>query len=256
MTLASSLYVQSGIKYILTQGDSILIASLASLEDQGAYALSSNYGGLVARMLFQPIEDSSRNLFARLCAVPTAEKTAPADKLKNDGASAEPKKDSIRQANSTLQDILRFYTLMSLFAFALGPTIAPLLLKLVAGSQWSDTSASEVLGTYCYYIPLLAINGVTEAFVAATATTAELGAQSVWMGAFFAGFAGSAYLFLRVLEMGAKGLVLANCVNMASRIIFNLAFVSRFFERHQEVRFFGFHIHWVPLTEDCSASIS
>lgn len=73
--------IQSSIKYVLTQGDSLLIATLASLQDQGAYALSSNYGGLIARMLFQPIEEASRNLFAKLCASP-ADDPASSEKAK------------------------------------------------------------------------------------------------------------------------------------------------------------------------------
>ena len=226
-----SLTVQSSIKYVLTQGDSILIASLASLQDQGAYALSGNYGGLIARMLFQPIEEASRNLFAKLCApvtVTSSEKSSTA-------AKSAPSADGVRKASTTLRDILKFYSLVSLVAFSLGPSLAPLLLSIIAGSKWSATGAGDVLGTYCYYIPLLAINGVTEAFVAATADQKELYAQSFWMGGFFAAFAGSAYLFLRVLELGAKGLVWANCVNMGCRIVFNLGFVRRFFARKGQV---------------------
>jgi oligosaccharide translocation protein RFT1 len=55
------------------------------------------------------------------------------------------------------------------------------------------------------------------------------------MGGFSVAFAGSAYLFLSVLQMGAKGLVLANCVNMVSRIIFNLSFVKRYFAERNVV---------------------
>lgn len=220
--------MQSSIKYVLTQGDSLLIASLASLQDQGAYALSSNYGGLIARMLFQPIEEASRNLFAKLCA-------KPADKGKDgESKSQQPAPDGIKQASSTLTLILKAYSLIGLVAFAAGPTAAPVLLSLVAGSRWADTGAGEVLGCYCYYIPLLALNGVSEAFVAAVADNTQLYAQSIWMGGFSAAFAGSAYLFLRVLQLGAKGLVWANCVNMACRIVFNLSFVKSFFaKRHQ-----------------------
>jgi len=211
---------------VLTQGDSILIASLASLQDQGAYALSSNYGGLIARMLFQPIEEASRNLFAKLCA-PTTSSVASKDEKKAG--------DGVQQANSTLTLILKAYSLISLVAFAAGPTVAPVLLSLVAGSRWSHTGAGEVLGCYCYYIPLLALNGVSEAFVAAVADNKQLYTQSIWMGGFFAAFAGSAYLFLRVLELGAKGLVWANCVNMACRILFNLSFVKNFFAKRGQV---------------------
>lgn len=129
------------------------------------------------------------------------------------------------------------YGLVSLVAYAVGPSAAPLLLRLVAGARWSDTGAGDVLGTYCYYIPLLAVNGVSEAFVSATASTRELRKQSIWMGGFSVAFAGSAYLFLSVLQMGAKGLVLANCVNMVSRIVFNLSFVKRYFAERNVVSF-------------------
>lgn len=230
LSLSISLYVQSGVKYVLTQGDSILITQLATLEDQGMYALSANYGGLIARMLFRPIEDSSRNLFAKLCA---SSDKGDQKAVKSDGKAGKSDeksgKSNLQQAMLFLRDLLHLYGLGSLLAFAIGPTAAPLLLRLVVGNRWADTGAGEVLGTYCYYIPLLAINGVSEAFVAATASTRELQWQSLWMGGFSAGFAASAYYFVVVLEQGAKGLVLANCVNMTLRILFNLSYVRRFF---------------------------
>ncbi|KAK5684200.1 Oligosaccharide translocation protein rft1 [Elasticomyces elasticus] len=225
--LSASLYLQTGIKWLLTEGDKLLVSAFATLEDQGMYALSANYGGLIARMLFRPIEDSSRNLFARLCA--TAEQDKKTDVRPPSNPDTPQKGPS--QAATILHNLLRVYSIASLIAFAVGSTAAPLLLQLVAGSRWTDSGAGEVLATYCYCIPLLAINGVSEAFVSATASTAELQRQSIWMGAFSAGFALSAYVFLRVLEMGAKGLVLANCVNMALRIVFNLSFATSYFAR-------------------------
>lgn len=220
------MYLQTGIKYVLTEGDKYLISALATLKDTGMYALSANYGGLIARMLFRPIEDSSRNLFAKLCS-----DAGEVRQVSGVTKKTESKQNTanVQQAATVLQDLLRIYGLVSLVAFAIGPAAAPLLLRLVAGARWSDTGAGDVLGTYCYYIPLLAVNGVSEAFVSATASTSELRKQSIWMGGFSVAFAASAYLFLSVLQMGAKGLVLANCVNMVSRIIFNLNFVKSYF---------------------------
>jgi oligosaccharide translocation protein RFT1 len=219
--LSLSLFLQNSFKYILTQGDSLLIAALASLHSQGSYALASNYGGLIARMLFQPIEESSRNMFARVCAPSSSTNRI--------------SKDGVREAKSMLSNILRLYGIIALVACVLGPTLAPLLLRLVAGNRWADGEASEVLATYCYYIPLLAVNGITEAFVAAVATNSELYTQSLLMGGFFAGFAGAAYVFLHVLQLGAQGLVYSNCVNMGLRIMFNTWFISRYFEKNQQV---------------------
>ncbi|KAF2821765.1 Rft-1-domain-containing protein [Ophiobolus disseminans] len=226
LRLTGSLTLQSTLKYILTQGDSILITSLATLADQGAYALASNYGGLIARMLFQPIEESSRNMFAKLCA---DNETVPETSKEQDSPRNEEQKQNLAQASRVLATILRLYSIISLFAVVVGPTLAPLLLGIVAGKQWSATSAAKVLSTYCYYIPFLAINGVTEAFVAAVATSKELYAQSVAMGIFFAIFSGSAWFFIGQLELGGSGVVLANTVNMGLRIVWNTWFIKKFF---------------------------
>lgn len=226
--LSASLYLQTGIKWLLTEGDKLLISAFATLEDQGTYALSANYGGLIARMLFRPIEDSSRNLFAKLCASPTNPNTAAdQEKKPNPNPSNTP---NLPRAAQTLHTLLHLYTLLSLPLLTLGPTLFPLLLHLTAGPHWtSHPTASAVLATYSYCIPLLALNGVSEAFVAATASTAQLQRQSIWMGFFSAGFAVSAYVFLRVLGMGARGLVWANCVNMGLRVGFNLRFAKGYF---------------------------
>ncbi|EME42161.1 hypothetical protein DOTSEDRAFT_175036 [Dothistroma septosporum NZE10] len=220
LNLSFWLYFQEGIKYFLNNSDVLASIAAVSLEDQGNYAISTNYGGLIARMVFRPIEDSSRNLFARLCS---KQELAPTK------TTFVKESAHFKQAASVLGDILRVYNIISLIVFAVGPSAAPLLLRLVAGSRWSDSGASEVLGTYCYSIPLLAINGVSEAFVAATATPSDLFQQSFVMGGCFAGFAGSAYFFLQIMGLGAKGLVFANCVNMGLRVVYNLWFVRRYF---------------------------
>lgn len=207
------------------------------------YALAANYGGLIARMIFQPIEISSRNLFANLCAESSKDisekgteesRSTKESSAKSKGETAV-KSNNISTAASILKDILRAYSILSTICFALGPTLAPLLLRLVAGSRWTDSGAGKVLGTYTFYIPFLAINGVSEAFVAATASTKDLRNQSLWMAGFSALFAASAHFFLKVLGLGAEGLVWANCVNMSLRVAFNLFYVKGFFRENGEV---------------------
>ena len=51
----------------------------------------------------------------------------------------------------------------------------------------------------------------------------------MWMLGFSAGFAATGYLVLGVLGMGARGLVLANGVNMVVRIWWSWGFVSGWF---------------------------
>ncbi|KAH8820988.1 Rft protein-domain-containing protein [Xylogone sp. PMI_703] len=216
LVLGSSLFVQSLVKHVLTQGDSLLIASLASQRDQGIYALASNYGGLIARLLFQPVEESSRNYFGKMLS----------------SLDGEPSNEIVSKASKSLHSLLRAYVLLSICILSVGPALAPFLLQMVAGSRWTTSGAGEVLSTYCYYIPLLAINGVTEAFVSSVATQAEVNYQSAWMLAFSAGFAAAAYTFLSVLNLGAEGLVWANALNMAFRIVWGTAFIKNYLKRH------------------------
>jgi oligosaccharide translocation protein RFT1 len=250
--LSASLFVQNSFKYVLTQGDGILIAALASLGDQGAYALASNYGGLIARMLFQPIEETSRTIFAQLCSTQDDDAQVAKDPSKKEKS---PTQGTSRQANvasarEVLQNVLKFYTIIGLVACTIGPTAAPILLRIVAGSKWADTEASSVLVAYCYYIPLLAINGVTEAFVTAVASNSVLHIQSALMGVWFFAFGGATWFFMRVLALGARGLVFANCVNMALRIIFNTWFFAGFFKENKVVSLVWFQSS--PVHSKCS----
>lgn len=205
-------------------------------------------------MLFQPIEISSRNLFATLCGA-SSKPSKPLNETSKKGKSttdSSATNDNLQSAALVLRDILRVYSIFSLIVFAIGPTAAPLLLRLVAGSRWSSSGAAHVLGTYCYYIPFLAINGVSEAFVAATASTKDLRDQTFWMVGFSALFGLSAYAFVSVLGLGAEGLVWANCVNMALRVVFNFAFVRRYFAERGRVRIFSIRslCSWVDTNDE------
>lgn len=240
LKLASSMMVQSFVKHILTQGDTFLVSALSTPTAQGVYALANNYGGLAARLVFQPVEESSRNYYSRLLSSdggepapssPTAEQKTAAEK--DGGASgqvgARPSKAALAQASDNLTSLLRFYTFASVPLLALGPTAAPLALSLIAGPQWTASGAGEALAAYVYYIPLLAINGLAEGFVASVATEAQVHLQSAWMTAFSVLFGVSGYVFLSVLDWGAVGLVWANGINMAGRIAWALWFIRRYF---------------------------
>lgn len=224
LTIAINLFAQSTLKHILTTGDALLIAALTSLPSQGAYALASNYGSLVARILFQPLEESSRSIFGRLLS-PQQELTPSSNKL----VPPESERRSLQQAISYLRSLLHFYTLVSLLSVSLGPTVAPILLGIIAGPRWTSTAAPAVLAAYCYYIPLLALNGILEAFVSAVATPAQLRQQSAWMLAFSGAFATTGYFVLKLWDLGARGLVLANAINMVLRIWWSWGFVRDYF---------------------------
>ncbi|KAI0155447.1 Rft-1-domain-containing protein [Hypoxylon sp. FL1284] len=219
LRLASSLTAQSFVKHLLTQGDTFLVSILSDPKSQGVYALANNYGSLVARLLFQPVEESSRNYFSKL--------------LSSSSATRSPNRASVAKARSDLQALLKFYVLLSVVVVTLGPYGAPLLVQIVAGARWSASGAGSVLARYCLYIPLLALNGVAEAFVSSVATESEVHRQSLWMGAFSLAFGVAGFVSLRVLDLGAAGLVYANAINMLCRIVWSGAFIARFFRENK-----------------------
>lgn len=236
--LASSMMVQSFVKHILTQGDTFLVSALSTPTAQGVYALANNYGGLAARLVFQPVEESSRNYYSRLLSsdgepaqsnLAPEKQTADNDKGSSGQGGSRPSTTALAQASENLTTLLRFYTFASVPLLALGPTAAPLALSLIAGPRWTASGAGEALAAYVYYIPLLAINGLAEGFVASVATEAQVHLQSAWMTAFSVLFGVSGYVFLSVLGWGAVGLVWANGINMAGRIAWAVWFIRRYF---------------------------
>ncbi|KAL1979670.1 hypothetical protein VTN96DRAFT_5382 [Rasamsonia emersonii] len=216
--LGANGYLQLIVKHLLTQGDSMILAALSSLEDQGIYSLVSNYGGLVARILFQPIEESSRNLFARLL---------------NSGGTKNHDIGGVNAAKSHLIDVLRAYGILAALTFAIGPSVVPLVLHVLIGPRWMSPKVESLLSAYCYYIPFLAFNGITEAFVSSAVSASDMRKQAAWMGAFSACFAAVSFLLLQLGGRGALGLVWANIINMSIRTVWSYLFIKKYLRQHK-----------------------
>lgn len=227
LSLAATMYLQSVFKLLLTQGDSLIFSFLSSLADQGAFALASNYGGLLARLVFQPVEESSRNTFGRLLS--------PSHTISRGGSSSSARSSTSKassnapnptaQALKFLSTTLHFYLLLALPLLSVAPYVLPVVVGQIIGADWLTPSTASLLATYCYYIPLMAVNGVLDAFVTSVATPAQLRAQSVWMLLFTALYGAAAWSMLKIFDMGAVGLVAANMLNMALRIVWSAVFI-------------------------------
>ncbi|KAG6044149.1 hypothetical protein E4U17_000663 [Claviceps sp. LM77 group G4] len=236
LRLAGSMMAQSLFKHLLTQGDTFLISLFSTPEIQGNYALANNYGGLIARLLFQPVEESGRSYFSNLLsraassAPRGADAAAAASAAKDDPETPSPE---VKEARQSFRTLTRLYLILSAVVVAIGPFASPSLIALVAGRRWALEGAGHVLGMYCFYIPFLALNGITESFVASVASEADVHRQSLWMGAFSLTFAASAFIFMHMFPLGAQGLVLANIVNMNCRIVWSFAFVQAYFRKNK-----------------------
>ncbi|KAK6822756.1 hypothetical protein PG987_014301 [Apiospora arundinis] len=224
LNLAASMTVQSFVKHLLTQGDTFLVSILSNPQAQGVYALANNYGSLLARLVFQPVEESSRNYFSKLLAATTTtdEKVSSSDKEKDASvhSSSSPSQQALVKARTDLVSILHAYLLLSVLILTLGPFGAPLLVQLIAGPAWASSGAGLVLAH-------------------SVATEADVHRQSLWMTAFSVAFALAGFVTLKVLDLGAPGLVYANAVNMLGRIAWSGNYISRYFATasNDKVRF-------------------
>ncbi|GAA5990437.1 hypothetical protein JCM10908_007372 [Rhodotorula pacifica] len=232
---------QSVIKQLLTEGDKLAVGKFGSSAEMGGYAVALNYGSLIARVVFQPLEESSRLYFSSLAAASsTAASSDDTDKPANDAvmvndnaAGADmpppPPLSALAPAASYLRLVLLLQTHLALIFFLLAPSYTTPLLHLLLGAKWSQTSASPILRAYAFSLPFLGANGITEAFFQAVASPRWIQRGAGWMVLCAGAFAGSCWIAVQEWEMGARGLILANCVNMVLRTAFSSYFIVRYF---------------------------
>lgn len=135
-----------------------------------------------------------------------------------------------------LSTLLHFHVLLALTLVFFCPPYVPPLLRLVLGQQWMSTPAPLLLQAYCYLIPVLGINGITEAFVQAVASQQDLSRVSRWMALSTAIYLAACYMLCQHLGLKELGLIIANAIGMSSRIMFALQYIQNWFSQHQVKR--------------------
>ena len=178
---------QSLVKHFLTEGDKMILTWFSHLHDQGGYALAVNYGqspsllgsprlkygqiddysvgSLIARIVFQPIEETLRVFFSG---------------INNTSKDKDPevKMRSVAQAATALRSLLSVQVSLSLIFITFGSTYLPIFLPLLLPQQYMATSAPRILAAWVWYIPVLALNGGLEAFLSSVASPKDLNEQS------------------------------------------------------------------------------
>ncbi|RMZ82295.1 hypothetical protein DV738_g1704, partial [Chaetothyriales sp. CBS 135597] len=210
--LASTMYLQSIFKLLLTEGDAFILSAFSSLADQGSFHLAANYGGLLARLIFQPLEEGSRNIFGRTLSAATT--SSPESTANTQAALAH------------LSSLVHFYLLAAFPLITLAPPLVPLLSSFLFSSAFRTPALAALLSTYIYYIPFMAMNGILDAFVTSIATPAQFRVQSIFMAVFTGLYGLVAWSLLQRLELGAPGLVWANIFNMGMRITWSYWFIT------------------------------
>ncbi|CAO3612045.1 unnamed protein product [Cunninghamella echinulata] len=220
--LGSTLTKQSLLKHVLTEGDKMLISALSTDADQGVYAFVVNYGSLVVRILFQPLEETGRTLFSKLLNKD--------ESTKNSNISENSKLLAI----DVLMIIIRFHILLGLIFICFATNYTSTLIDLLVGKKWSEgQDAPLVLSVYCIYVPIMGINGITEGFVQAVASKSDLKKLSYYMIGFSLCFMGAGIVFMYILQFGAIGLILANMVNLGIRIKYSWYFITHYFKGYE-----------------------
>lgn len=233
-TISWALTKQSLVKQFLTESDKLVVGRLSELKDQGGYAIALNYGtsscapkpladkfvtgSLIARILFQPLEESSRLFYSRTLSAPF------------------PTLPSLLLSSALLHTLLKLHLHLSLILLLLLPSYTSPLIFHLLGQKWSlpNSTAPTLLAAYVgRYLPLMGINGITEAFVAAVATPDQIREGSRWLGVCSVGFLmGVASLWEIGRGRGGVGegeLIWLAGGTMVLRILYSLRFIVGYF---------------------------
>ncbi|AAS53386.1 AFR015Wp [Eremothecium gossypii ATCC 10895] len=204
-------YFQLCFKHLLTEGDKLIINSLCTVEEQGIYSLLSNYGSLITRMVFAPIEESLLLFLTRLLSDKTQQ--------------------NLHICMRVLVNLVKFYLYLALVIVIFGPTNSSFLLKFLIGSKWSSTSVLETIRVYCFYLPFLSMNGILEAFFASVASGDEILRHSYLMMLLSGVFLLNCWVFLAHFNLSLEGLIFSNIINMTLRIIYCSNYIRGFYKR-------------------------
>ena len=238
--LASTLAGQSVLKHVLTEGDKIVLARATgigracdddnnnggssssagsggtergcghggSLYEQGVYAIASGYGSLVARLLFQPLEEAARLMFSKLGAeeetasefeassVPAGQEAVETMQDRESGGGGDGRRLREKMA-ALLATLLKLVLVAGLvfvcFGFHYTETLLRLLLATRRGSDggggsFAVSEVARVLSWYCVYVLFLAANGMCEAFACAVARGRQLTGMGAGLVVSFAAF--------------------------------------------------------------------
>uniref|UniRef100_A0A8D2JNI7 Protein RFT1 homolog n=1 Tax=Sciurus vulgaris TaxID=55149 RepID=A0A8D2JNI7_SCIVU len=214
--LTWSFFKQSFLKQILTEGERYVMTFLNVLNfgDQGVYDIVNNLGSLVARLIFQPIEESFYVFFAKV--------------LEREKDATLQRQEDFAVAAAVLESLLKLALLAGLTITVFGFAYSQLALDIYGGAMLSSGSGPVLLRTYCLYVLLLAINGVTECFTFAAMSKKEVDRYNFTMLALSFSFLALSYLLTR--WCGSVGFILANCFNMGIRITQSLCFIYHYYQ--------------------------
>ena len=191
---------------MLTEGERFVMTflNLLSFQDQGLYHVISNLSSMAARFVFAPIEESSYFYFSQCI---DRNETRP-KQLKEIAAKIAP----------ILNNMLKIMTLLGAVIFVFGYHYSNTLLLLYGGTKLSEPGSISLMRWQCFYVAVIAINGITETFTFAAMNEKQLNRFNYAMIGFSLLFLISAFVFVKFC--GLTGFILAVCLPMVGRIFY------------------------------------
>lgn len=137
-----------------------------------------------------------------------------------------------------LSRMLRLSLVFCSFFVVFGPPLSEPFLRFVYTSRWATHDASTALSLYCWLLPLMAWNGLLEAFLRAASTTDELNRLQRAMVFESGVYVSACYVALHwngqpvgsasnATDHSLLALIVANVVNMAIRCCLSIAQIRR-----------------------------
>lgn len=171
LTLALTLSTTNIATQLLNQGDLFVINCITLcasphdspqlLKEQGYYSIANNYGSLVPRIILQPIEEATFISSSNLPA-----------------ASTNSQKPSPAQPPRSFFLWLKFEAYLSLIFIVFGSFFVGHVITIIFGSNAEYLGiVSGLLSAYCYYIPLISLNGLLDSWLTAVSSSDDLAAN-------------------------------------------------------------------------------
>ncbi|PSN57118.1 hypothetical protein C0J52_01317 [Blattella germanica] len=217
--LTWSFFKQGILKQVLTEGERYIMTmfSLLSFSEQGVYDIVNNLGSLAARFLFRPIEDSSYFYFSQMVG--------------RDASIQEQNQRHMNESSNVLHQVLRCITCIGMVILVFGQSYSMLLLYLYGGQSLISGPGPMLMRTHCLAVLLLAVNGITECYSFATMNTVQLDRHNYRMAVLSMSFLVVSWALTRMF--GGVGFILANCCNMAARIVQSIQFIRQRYQNTQ-----------------------
>jgi len=186
---------QTVLQWLFSQGERMVLIASSSQEQIGVYGLVSDLGSLFARIIFAPVESSVLSLCASSSSPPI----------------------------EVLSYAARFVVYVGLAAATFGPPLAPKVLSIVYGARWALSDSQNALSAYFRVMPVMAFNGVTEAFSNARLSQNSLFYYNILLSFVTVLYFALLYYFGKIY--GIVGSISSNAVNMSLRSIMAISVI-------------------------------